>query len=457
MAFSTARRVSARHTDDETIGVSIARVLVVVVLVAITARVGAEMTGGAQHVHDAESAPPGHVHGGVAVAGDHAMPGMLGAYAMTRDASGTSWQPDSTPMTGAHLMHGPWMLMAHGAAFLVYDDQGGRRGDTKTFSANMLMGMAERRLGAGTLGLRAMLSLEPATIGRDGYPLLLQTGETANGRTPLIDRQHPHDLFMELAASYSVPLGEGSGFVYFGLPGEPALGPPTFMHRASGLDDPEAPITHHWLDSTHVTHGVATAGWTWRSVKLEGSIFTGREPDEHRWDIEEPTFDSYATRISWNPGRDWALQASWGSLASPEQLEPAVDTERITASIIWNRPLAAGNWQTTFAWGENRNHPGRVLDGFLLESLVNAGAHHTLFGRVERVTKDELFRDDDPLHGAAFTVNKLSAGYIYDLRPWRALRTGIGALGSVHLLPSGLERAYGDTPLSFMVFTRVRL
>src|SRR5262249_14655324 len=151
-----------------------------------------------------------------------------------------------------------------------------------------------RPLGSGTIGFRAMLSLEPATIGRTGYPLLLQTGETANGRTPLIDRQHPHDLFMELATSYSAPVGPGTGFLYFGLPSEPALGPPTYMHRASGYDDPAAPITHHWLDSTHVTMGVATGGWTWRDVKVEGSIFTGREPDQHRWDIEEPRFDSYA-------------------------------------------------------------------------------------------------------------------------------------------------------------------
>src|SRR5204863_8412876 len=111
------------------------------------------------------------------------------------------------------------------------------------------------------LGGRVMLSVDPATVGKSGYPLLLQTDEAVNG-LPLIDRQHPHDLFMELAATYNHPLGRdgGSVFLYAGLPGEPALGPPTFMHRFSGTEIPEAPISHHWLDSTHITFGVVTGG-----------------------------------------------------------------------------------------------------------------------------------------------------------------------------------------------------
>src|SRR5439155_21379483 len=195
----------------------------------------------------------------------HQMQGLYGPYSMTREASGTAWQPEATPMEGLHLMPGDWMLMFHGSAYGVYDYQSGHRGDRKFFSPNMAMGMAQHPLGPGTFGLRTMLTLEPATIGKTGYPLLLQTGETADGKTPLIDRQHPHDLFMELAATYSVAIGEQSSiFGYFGYPGEPALGPATFMHRFSGMDNPEAPITHHWLDSTHVTFGVATLGYVWK-------------------------------------------------------------------------------------------------------------------------------------------------------------------------------------------------
>ena len=173
-----------------------------------------------------------------------------------------------------------------------------------------------------------MLSPDPF-MGKRGYPLLLAAGETADGVTPLVDRQHPHDLFMELSATYAWQAGEGSSaFVYAGLPGEPAFGPPAFMHRPAAMMSPEAPITHHWLDSTHISFGVVTAGWVQGRWKLEASQFTGREPDEDRYDIERPRMDSTALRASWNPGDNWSLQASWADVESPEQLEPEVDEER---------------------------------------------------------------------------------------------------------------------------------
>jgi hypothetical protein len=303
-----------------------------------------------------------------------------------------------------------------------------------------------------------MLSLEPATIGRRGYPELLQTGETADGETPLIDRQHPHDLFMELAATYSLPLtDQSSAFAYFGYPGEPALGPATFMHRFSGMDNPEAPITHHWLDSTHITFGVATLGYVWKQFKIDGSIFTGREPDEQRWDFDRPRFDSYSARLTYNPAKAWSMQVSYGSIHSPEELEPDVDVERITASISYHRAWRQNQWQTTFAWGRNIQHPGSESDGFLLESLVNFRETHTVFGRVENVDKDELFPPGDPKEGMSFNVTKVSAGYIYDFPKWQRVRFGLGGSGSLYALPESLVTTYGETPLAFMLFLRAKL
>lgn len=384
--------------------------------------------------------------------GEHAMQGMLGPYGMTREASGTAWQPESSPHTGLHATRGPWELMAHGFVSLIHDDQGGPRGDEKTFSESMLMGMAARPLGSGRLGLRAMLSAEPWTIGKRGYPLLLQTGETANGVDPLVDRQHPHDLFMELAATYSVPVGtDGSVFVYLGLPGEPALGPATYMHRFSGMEDPEAPLGHHWLDSTHITYGVATLGWILGNVKLEGSVFTGREPDQKRHDIEDPKMDSWAVRATWNPSPSWSLQVSRGHLHSPEQLEPEVDTDRTTASAIYNRPLAQGNWQTTFAWGRNARDPGETTDSLLLESAATFN-RHTLFGRAERQENDELLGHD----GGVFTAGRISLGYILDALQGEGWKGGVGLLGGLALVPSRLDPLYGDSPVSWMVFLRLR-
>jgi len=388
--------------------------------------------------------------------GEHMMAGATGSYSMMRDASGTAWQPDSTPMEGLHSELWGWSTMLHGYITGVYDHQGGRRGGEKTFGESMLMGMAQKQLGSGTLTLRTMLSLDPL-MGKSGYPLLLQTGETANGVTPLIDRQHPHDLFMELAAIYSMPVGKDmSVFGYVGYPGEPALGPPTFMHRFSGMDDPAAPISHHWLDSTHITYGVLTVGFVDGTWKLEGSAFHGREPDQFRWNFDSFALDSLSARLSWNPTLNWALQLSYGFLKSPEQLEPSVNQHRITVSASYNTPLDHGNWQTTFAWGRNNNQPGNTLDAFLLESAAS-WYQHTVFFRAESVAKDELFQAPSPLAGEVLRVSAFSLGYVYDIPVVDHLALGLGAMGTVNVVPSVIETSYGSSPVSYMLFTRLKL
>lgn len=383
------------------------------------------------------------------------MPAALGAGSMMREASGTSWQPSATPMDAITRQAGGWWVMLHGDIFGVYDHQGGSRGASKTFSESMLMVMAEHSLGRGRLTLRTMVSLDPA-MGKDGYPLLLQTGETANGATPLIDRQHPHDLFMELAGVYSLPVGPGrSAFLYVGYPGEPALGPPAFMHRASGMDNPAAPISHHWLDSTHITYGVVTSGVIAGPWKIEGSVFNGREPDQYRWNFDRFRLDSFSGRISFNPTANWSVQVSHGFIKGPEQLEPGVNQHRTTASASYDRPLANGNWQTTLAWGRNVLAPGPTLDAFLLESTVT-WKQHTLFARAENAQKNELFLAPNPLAGRIFRVYTASLGYIYDIPVARHLAFGIGAMAGVYALPDAIKGAYGDRPVSTMVFLRVK-
>lgn len=388
---------------------------------------------------------------------DMRMNGMYGPYAMSREASGTSWQPEAAPLDGVHLMRDDWMLMSHGYANGIYDNQGGMRGSDKTFSSSMFMFMGQHPLGEGTFGLRSMISLDPA-MGPSGYPELLQAGETGDGNNPLIDRQHPHDFFMELAGTYSYPLSdEASVFGYAGFPGEPALGPPVFMHRFSGMDIPEAPITHHWLDSTHVSFGVTTLGGIWRNWKVEGSAFKGREPDQYRWDIEPPALNSWSTRLSYNPTPQWALQVSFGHLDSPEQLASQVNQDRTTASAMYSGRWGDAPWQMTFAWGRDRDIPGLTLDGFLLEATMRVKDRHTVFARAERVTKDDLFSVGSPQYGQPFTVNKFSAGYIYDFARWKHSQWGVGGLGSTYALPASLTSVYGKSPLSYMLFARIKL
>jgi hypothetical protein len=385
------------------------------------------------------------------------MTGALGPYLSPRESSGTSWQPDVTRHDGLHAMWGNWTIMAHGEVDLVYSDQGGPRGDEKGFLAGMAMFSARREFSEGqTLVLRSMLSFDPQ-MGKRGYPLLFAAGETADGVEHLVDYQHPHNLFMELAASYSVQTGrDASVFVYAGLPGEPALGPSAYMHRASAMDSPEAPISHHFLDSTHIANGVATLGFVWGDWKLEGSTFTGREPDQFRTRINSPSLDSFSARLSWNPDPNWSLQVSAGRIHSPEQLEPEVDETRVTVSATYNRPFGDNFWATTVAWGRKDLDPGRTLDAFLIESAVKFGDSDTIFGRLERIDAAELFDHGSPLHDVVAKPIKLSLGYVHDFPVAENLSLGVGGLVSAYAYSDRIEPEYGAPPLSSMLFVRIK-
>jgi hypothetical protein len=390
---------------------------------------------------------------------DHAMTGALGPYPMTRESSGTAWQPDSSDHLGLMAMRGDWMLMAHGVANLVYDHQSGPRGDDDAFVSGMLMGMASRPLGDGTLQFKAMVSPDPL-MGPEGYPLLLASGETANGIDPLTDRQHPHDFFMELSASISQNIGGNSSvFLYVGLPGEPTFGPPAFMHRQSIMDSPEAPITHHWLDSTHISFGVVTAGIVLDKMKLEVSRFNAREPDQHRWDIETGPLDSTAIRLSWNPVSTLSLQGSWGHFKDPEQLEPGVDQDRLSASVLYADEVAPG-WTlaTTLAWGRKTiDHHGESLsdDALAAEASVKH-AGWTVFGRGEVTENRELLDLEE--HGSAYRVGKISLGAVRDFRIADHFSLGLGALAAVNFVPDSIAPLYGgNNPVGTMAFVRLKL
>lgn len=385
--------------------------------------------------------------------------GALGPYPMTREASGTSWQPDQSEHMGLMRMSDDWMLMAHGVLNLVYDHQSGPRGGDKLFAPGMVMGMASRPLGNGRMQFKAMLSPDPL-MGKRGYPLLLASGETADGIDPLIDRQHPHDFFMELSASASQNIGSNSSvFLYGGLPGEPAFGPPAFMHREAIMDSPEAPITHHWLDSTHISFGVLTAGLVLDRVKVEVSRFNGREPDEHRWNIETGPLDSTAVRLSWNPTDTLSLQGSWGYFKEPEQLEPG-NQRRWSASALYAREVAPG-WKLagTLAWGRKgiEDHDDWLYDdAFAAEASVKHRGW-TLFGRGEITENRELLEGDDH-HGEAFRVGKASIGAVRDFRIAEHLSLGAGGLFSLNFVPDGLAPLYGgNNPTGAMAFVRLKL
>jgi hypothetical protein len=379
--------------------------------------------------------------------------------------SGTSVQPGSSAMYMWDKIAGDWVLMFHFNFVALVDAQGGPRGTTKFQSANWFMPMAFRRVGPGTLQLRGMFSMEPFTFAPGGSPLLFQTGETYKGQ-PIIDRQHPHDLFMELSAQYTVPLGErGSWFTYFGYPGEPALGPSAFMHRASASENPSATLSHHLQDSTHISFGVFTTGFSYRGLRLEGSVFNGREPDENRYDFDAHRWNSRSARLSFEPNNNWSMQLSYGFLRQPEAAEPTTDIRRLTASIQYNRPFKRGHWATAFIWGRNHaSSPGEVhnLNGYTFESTVNFKDKNYLYTRLELVDKNELLRPADrALLGIAddhpsFRIGAYTLGGARDIWNPRKVSVAIGSDVTFYSKPSILDPIYGSNPVSWQLFLRVR-
>jgi hypothetical protein len=392
------------------------------------------------------------------------MPGMQPGMRMEQESgnwrpsphagSGTAWQPVSVPVHEWMWMPGGWELMAHGAIFADYNQQGGPRGEGKAESVNWGMLMEQHRLGAGTILLRQMFSAESLTSPHPGFPELFQTGETYHGE-PLVDHQHPHNVFAELAMLYTLPLNEKISWELYGGPSaEPALGPVTYIHRASAAELPMAPLSHHLQDSTHTSFGVVTTGFEIERVRLEASVFNGREPNEERWSIQLAPLDSYSGRVSVAPSRDWTAQYSVGRLEKPEALEPGSQW-RQTASVEYNRPLAAGNWATSLVWGRvHKLATDANLNGYLLESTLNFHEHNYAFSRLELVDKDELF-PQAPVH-PWYRIGAYTFGGVRDLIHDHAWQLGLGSDVTFYSKPAALDAAYGNHPVSFQIFLRAR-
>ncbi len=369
--------------------------------------------------------------------------------------SGTSWQPASLPSYEWMWMRGGWMLMAHGAIFVDYNQQGGPRGGgAKAESVNWGMLMEQHSLGAGTILLREMFSAESLTSPHPGFPELFQTGETFHGE-PLVDHQHPHNVFAELAAMYTLPLTSKISWELYGGPSaEPALGPVTYIHRASASELPLAPLSHHLQDSTHTSFGVVTTGFVIDRVKIEASAFNGREPNEERWSIQLAALDSYSGRVFVAPSRNWTAQYSVGRLEHPEALEPGSQW-RETASAEYSHPLDAGNWATTAIWGRvHKIATNTTLNSYLLESTLNFQRRNYAFTRLELVDKDELFPQAQ-VH-PVYRIGAYTFGGERDLIQDRAWQLGLGADVTFYSKPAALDASYGQHPMSFQVFLRMR-
>jgi len=383
---------------------------------------------------------------------------------MDRLGSGTTWIPDAVTLPSARFMTGGWDLMLHGFIFGQYNKQSGPRGDAQFGSLNWGMFMASREVAGGRFQARTMLSLDPATVTARGYPLLLQSGEVHEGEA-IRDRQHPHDFWMELGVMYERPVSQNLALSFYAAPsGEPALGPTAFMHRPSAMDNPFAPLGHHWQDATHISFGVLTAGVFGRSWKLEGSIFNGREPDEERWDFDEINLDSYSGRLTVNPDSNWSMSAGFGYLASPEALSPDESIHRFTAAVLHGRKLGTdGQWASTVVYGVNKSsHDTKASHSMALETEAILDRRNTILARAEFAQKsaEDLALDEAPYGFPSekqFAVSSLSFGYIQELGRMFGATIGLGAMGTLNWVPADIESVYGSrTPVAGVLFLRLR-
>lgn len=395
------------------------------------------------------------------------MDGMSHAFSlnlpMSRNGSGTGWLPDAAPMYGNMYHAKSWMYMLHYNLFLRYNHQDftgkGSRGDEKADAPNWLMFMGQRKVGNhGLFHFNTMLSLDAVTMGGDGYPLLFQSGEAYKGK-PIVDRQHPHDLVSELSVSYSQALSQKADvFAYLAYPGEPAIGPVAFMHRPSALYNPDAPLSHHWADATHITFGVATLGVRFGAVKLEGSSFTGREPDGHRFNFDRPRFDSWSGRLSYNPSKALALQVSHGFLKSPEELHAGEDVNRTTASAIYSLPLANNGWFNAVAlWGQNKSKEHGGENAFLLEGSWrrNKLAIHSRYEYVQKSVEELALNEAVYGHDVVFPVTALTLGATYDLLNIGKAKLAGGGQFTLYGAPGKLDNLYGKNPMAVEVYLRL--
>jgi hypothetical protein len=426
-------------------------------------------------------------------------------------SSGTSIEPATTPVPMLMSQHGPWRLMLHANAFAANTQQQANspRNHDVFFSTNWIMPMAQRQLGPGQITVRAMFSFEPATIGNRNYPELFQQGETAYNN-PIVDGQHPHDFFMELAALYDLKLSPNTLLSFYAAPiGDPAIGPTAYPHRQSASEDPIAALGHHQEDSTHIAFNTLTGGLTYRIARIELSGFHGGEPDEHRWAFQPSpnghAIDSWSTRLTISPTPDLTGQYSYAHITSPEALYPREDQQRQTASVMYHHtfhssstpasssmpgmniqdmpgmnmtstqqgsappmhmlPEPRTDLATTILWGRTRSLSDNSKENsYLAEALLRFASTNYVWTRIENAGRsNELLLTPATALPPAFTESPIghvaayTLGYDHDFPLGRHLLAAPGAQLTLYRTPEALRPTYGNTPTAETIFIRFRL
>ena len=375
-----------------------------------------------------------------------------------RLGSGTSWLPDSSPLYAVIPHIGRWGFMLHGNVYAGFSHYNSRRGWNRFMGRNTLMGALFRTFKSSELLGRLALSLEPLTIGSRGYPQILQTGQQSDG-TLIHDRMYALDFFRELALTYNWKVTENwAALVYAAAAGEPALGPVTFTQRVSASPDPLAPLGFRAQENSHASFGVLTVGAYTRALKIEASWFNGEVPGKKRYGIYFRKPDSYAVRVSYNPGISWSLQLSYGFSERPVASEPDRSDHRLSASFSYTNWLGAdAGLACTVSLAQRVTTRDYASTALLAEFYRNFDGHHALFGRGELMQKDGLELELERASKRRYAVGTLAGGYIYYLTPLVSVVPGFGARFSINPMDGELVNDYGRrVPVGIMVFAQLR-
>lgn len=357
-----------------------------------------------------------------------------------------------------------WML--HGNAFLVQTLAEGPRGRSEFAVPNMIMGDVGSTVGERHyLNVNLMMTFEKWTFPKRGYPELLQIGEHDGEDQPYIDAQHPHSSpIMGLTLSDTIRIGEGKDHlrIFFAPRGQPTDGPIAFMHRPTGMVNPDAPLGHHvGQDVAHITSTVFGASLALGRTRVEASTFNGAEPESTKVDLPLGKLNSYSARLIYKFSQDWSAMVSAAQLKDPEPHDPDITkVERYSASLYGQHQMSSG-WMfhnTTIFGLVNFYDRISALRSVLHEFwLHQKDVPHNFWGRVEFVERAPaqlgILGNANSL-GPKW-VTALTAGYTHDLRHFNFGTVGLGTSITKNFIPSEFENSYGGDPISGRIFIQL--
>jgi hypothetical protein len=163
-----------------------------------------------------------------------------------------------------------------------------------------------------------------------------------------------------------------------------------------------------------------------------------------------------------NPTKNWSAQYSFARLTSPEVLHPTEDVDRMTSSLMYNRPLRNGNFAGTLLWGRNKTSEGEVFNGYLAEGTLHFAKTNNVWSRIELVDRSsELLSGSNALPNApdhfVGRVKAFTAGYDHEFDFIPHITTAFGGQATFYGVPDTLKPIYGLHPAGVVLFVHFKV